>query len=351
MLTSVRTIACVKLCIAKQFKSVYNVIRKYLLCKDEKHMRVVILDRDAMGWDISFSVLSHLGHIISYGRTAPDELAERIEYADIVIVNKVRIDRSAIEHAKNLRLICEFATGYDNIDIAAAKERGIAVCNVPGYSTESVVLFTVTTVLSLVTHIREYIVFVRDGGYTSSGVATSFAPAFHELSGMTWGIIGYGNIGSRVGDVARALGAQVIVNRRTPTGDSFVTIDELCRRSDIITVHCPLNDETRGIIDYERISTMKDSVILVNEARGAVLDEQAVAEAVISGKIAGFGCDVYSEEPLGASHPYYAIKNRENVILTPHAAWGAVEARKRCISIIDENIRSYLSGVSYNRIV
>ncbi|HCT16171.1 MAG TPA: hydroxyacid dehydrogenase [Ruminococcaceae bacterium] len=315
-------------------------------------MKVVVLDRDAMGWDISFSALLDLGHIISYGKTTPDELAEKIEYADAVIVNKVRIDRSAIEHAKKLRLICEFATGYDNIDIEAAKERGIAVCNVPGYSTESVTLFTVTTVLSLVTHIREYHDFVRNGAYTSSGVATSFAPAFHELSGMTWGIIGYGNIGSRVGDVARALGARVIVNRRTPTDDdSFVSIDELCRCSDIITVHCPLNDETRGIIDYGRISAMKDDVILVNEARGAVLDEHAVAEAVISGKIAGFGCDVYSEEPLRASHPYYAIRNYENVILTPHAAWGAVEARKRCISIIDENIRSYLRGVPHNRIV
>ena len=315
-------------------------------------MKVVVLDRDAMGWDISFSVLLDLGHVISYGKTTPDELKEKIEYADVVIVNKVKIDRSAIEYAKNLRLICEFATGYDNIDIAAAKEHGIAVCNVPGYSTESVVLFTVTTVLSLVTHIREYTDFVKSGKYTTSGVATAFAPAFNELSGMTWGIIGYGNIGSRVGDVARALGAQVIVNRHTPTGgDDFVSLDELCRRSDIITVHCPLNDETRGMIGYERISTMKDSVILVNEARGAVLDEHAVAEAVMCDKIAGFGCDVYSEEPFGVSHPYYAIKNLENVILTPHSAWGAVEARKRCISIIDENIKSYLRGVPYNRIV
>ena len=211
--------------------------------------------------------------------------------------------------------------GYDNIDVLAARELGIGVCNVPAYSTNSVVLFTVATVLALTSRLLEYNNFVRSGEYSESGVPNKLSPVYHDLSGKTWGIIGYGNIGRAVGCVAEAFGAKVIVNKRTPVdGVEIVDIERLCRESDIITIHCPLNDQSRGIIDKDKVALMKSSVVLVNEARGAVLDEEAVAAAVIEGRIGCFGCDVYSKEPFDVSHPYNRIKDLPNVILTPHAA-------------------------------
>ena len=256
-----------------------------------------------------------------------------------------------MESSHSLKLICVFATGYDNIDVAAARELGTGVCNVPGYSTDSVALFTISTVLALTSHLIEYRDFVKRGEYSSGNTPNRLTPVYHDLCGKTWGIIGYGNIGRAVGRVAEAFGAKVLVNKRTPVTDATVVdIDTLCRESDIITVHCPLNDESKNLINESRLALMKPSVILVNEARGAVLDESAVAAAVEEGRIAGFGCDVYSVEPFGTEHPYFAIKDRDNVILTPHAAWGSYEARARCIGIIADNIEAFNSGKTLNRV-
>ncbi len=315
-------------------------------------MKIKILDRKAFGFDTPIEILSELGDVTVYDNTSKEELSERCSDADVLIFNKVKIDRETIENAKSLKLICVFATGYDNIDIAAAKERGVAVCNVPGYSTESVTLYTLATVTALATRLNEYREYVASGEYSKSDSANKLTPVYHEIAGKTWGIIGYGNIGKAVARVAEALGAKVLVNKRTPSGLSCeVDIDTLCKESDIITVHCPLNDETRGIINEKRLSLMKSDVILVNEARGAVLSEDAVAEFVKTGKIGGFGCDVYSSEPFRENHPYYAIKNLPNVILTPHAAWASYEARERCVKTIYQNIKSFLSGGKNNRIV
>jgi glycerate dehydrogenase len=256
-----------------------------------------------------------------------------------------------MQAAKCLKLVCVFATGYDNIDIAAARELGIAVCNVPGYSTDSVALFTVATVLSLYAHLPEYSEYVRSGEYTESGVPNRLVPVYHELKGKTWGIVGYGNIGRAVGRVAEAMGASVIACKRTPTDEvRCVDIDTLCRESDIITIHCPLNDGTRGIINKDRIALMKREVVIVNEARGAVVCEEDIAAAIESNRIAAFGCDVYSREPFLKDHPYSRILERKNVLLTPHAAWGAYESRARCISIIADNIHSFFNGKFLNRV-
>jgi glycerate dehydrogenase len=256
-----------------------------------------------------------------------------------------------INGAEKLKLICVFATGFDNIDLASARKNRVAVCNVPGYSTESVTLYTVATVSALCARLIEYRDYVNSGEYSASGVPNRLVPVYHEIAGKTWGIIGYGNIGKAVGKVAEALGAKIIANKRTPIdGVRCVDINTLCRESDIISIHCPLNEQTREIINEERISLMKDGVILVNEARGAVLSESAVAEAVLSGKIGGFGCDVYSTEPFGTNHPYNALLGRENVILTPHSAWGAYESRVRCIETISQNIKSFLEGKTLNRV-
>ena len=314
-------------------------------------MKLVILDRATLGEDVPLDMLYALGELTVYDVTPRESLFERISDADVLIFNKVKMDREAMDHAKQLKLICVTATGYDNVDITAASEKGIAVTNVPGYSTDSVVLFTLSTALALVSHLRTYNDFVKDGSYTHSGVANKISPVYHEIRGMTWGIIGYGNIGRAVAKVAEAMGARVIVNKRVPDPDAeCVSLETLLRESDIITVHCPLNDETRGLIGESEIKLMKKTAILVNEARGAVLDSKAVASAIKEGRIGGFGTDVYEIEPMPSNHPFVDIMRHPNVLLTPHAAWGAYESRKRCLEIVSENISAFILGEIKNRV-
>ena len=317
----------------------------------EGFMKIVILDRASLGEDTPFSVLDRFGDVIYYDSSDENEAIERSADAEVIIINKIKVTKNLMIKAKKLKLICVFATGFDNIDVLSAREFGIAVCNVPGYSTDSVALFTVSTVLALSSRLIEYSSFVRSGEYTMSGLPNRLTPVFHDINGKVWGIIGYGNIGRAVGRVAKALGAKVIVNKRDPIDDAeCVDIETLCKESDIITIHCPLNEQSFHLINEDRIAIMKPGVILVNEARGAVLDETAVAEAVIHGKIASFGCDVYSKEPFGVEHPYNSIKHLPNVILTPHTAWGSYEARARCISIIADNIDAFNEGKTLNRV-
>lgn len=314
-------------------------------------MKIRVLDADAFGSDTPLTELSLLGEVTVYPSTAGEELSDHIGDADVVLFNKVKITGEAMRAAPRLKLLCVFATGYDNVDLAAARECGIAVCNVPGYSTDSVVLFTMTKVLALLSHLKEYMRHVESGEYTAAGKANILTPTYHEMRGLTYGIVGYGNIGSAVGRVAGALGARVIVHKRTPVeGVRCVDLDTLCRESDIISLHCPLNESTRGMIGKDKIAQMKDGVILVNEARGAVVDEAAVAAAVLCGKIGGFGCDVYSAEPFPAAHPYTKLLGHDRVILTPHAAWGALEARVRALHMIMDNIRAFYAGKTENRV-
>jgi glycerate dehydrogenase len=243
------------------------------------------------------------------------------------------------------------ATGYDNVDTLYCRSRGIAVCNVKGYSTDSVAQVTMALTLSLYTHIREYTDYVSSGKYTQSGVHNYLKPTFHEISGKTWGIVGLGGIGRRVAQLAQAMGCRISAFKRSGDDEfNCVDLDTLCRECDIISVHLPLTDETRGIIDAARIGMMKDGAILINMARGAVIDEAAAANAVEFGKLGGLGIDVYSAEPMAANHPYARIASRSNVLLTPHMAWGAYEARVRCMNEIAENIRAFLRGEMRNRV-
>ena len=314
-------------------------------------MKIVVLDRASLGMDTPMEIINKFGDVMCYDSSTPEEANVRSKDADVLIVNKIKVNKDLIDFCNSLKLVCVFATGYDNVDITYAKERGIAVCNVPGYSTDSVTLFTISTVLALCSHLIEYNSFVRSGEYSASGVANRLIPVYHEVAGKTWGIIGYGNIGKSVAKVAEALGARVIAYKRNPVDAvECVDIDTLCRESDIITVHCPLNEQSKNLINQDRISLMKQSVLLVNEARGAVLDEEAVTKAIESGRIAAFGCDVYSVEPFDTDHPYNRIKELPNVILTPHAAWGSYEARERCINIIAQNIDSFINGDLLNRV-
>ncbi len=315
---------------------------------------IVFLDAKTLGDDIDVSVANALGSVTAYPSTAEDEIGERIKNANIAIVNKVKLNKLTLAGANALKLICVLATGYDNIDTEYCRASGIAVCNVAGYSSVSVAQLSVSLVLSLVNHLNEYGEFVKSGAYSASGIANHLTPVYHELSSMTWGVVGAGNIGSCVANTAAALGATVIMNRKNRDIFSpypYADIDEIAEKADIISLHVPLTDETRDLISAKRISKMKPSAILVNTARGAVVDEYAVADAIEKGKLGGFGCDVYSREPFPENHPYNRIKSLPNVILTPHMAWGAYEARKRCLSETLENIASFMRGERRSRIV
>ncbi len=314
-------------------------------------MKIVVLDRATMGFDIQINKLADFGELTVHDRCSPSDTKNYISDADAIILNKVKLTREILETAENLKLVCVFATGYDNIDINAAKEKGIAVCNVPGYSTDSVTLFTFATALALITHLREYNDFVTKGDYSKSRSANKIEPVYHELNGKTWGIIGLGNIGKNVAKVAKAFGSNVICYTRTQRENyNCVDIDTLCKESDIISIHCPLTEKTKHLINKEKISLMKRNVIIVNEARGAVVCEDDIRDALKKEKIGGFGCDVYSEEPFTEEHPYFEIKHLDNVILTPHTAWASFEARSRCLDIICNNIKAFLCGDKSNRV-
>lgn len=314
-------------------------------------MKIVVLDATTLGADVDFSPLEHQGDLTVYANTAPELIPERIADTDVIVSNKVKLTEAVLKDAKNLKLICLAATGYDCVDIGYCAANGIGVCNVPGYSTQSVAQLTVAMVLELVNHLSVYREYVHSGAYSRSGVANALTPVWHELYGKTWGIIGGGNIGRQVAKIAEAFGCSVIVNRRKPDPEyETVGLDELCAQADIISVHVPLNDETRGMIGEKQIGLMKPGVIFVNVARGLVTDEKALADAVKTGKIGGLGVDVYSKEPFGEDHPFAGILDRSNVFLTPHTAWGAIETRNRCIAMVAENIAAFQAGQKKNRV-
>ncbi len=314
-------------------------------------MKITVLDANTLGNDIDVSRISSVGDLTVYDFTENDQVAERIKDSDVVVLNKIKLNEENLASAENLKLICVTATGYDNIDIEYCKKRGIQVSNIVGYSTNSVAQVTVATVLELATHIREFNRYVTSGDYTKNGVANKVTPAFHELSGKTWGIIGLGNIGKKVAAVAEAFGCKVLAFKQTPDENYNCTdLETLCRSSDIISIHTPLTEKTRGLIGKRELDMMKPSVILYNAARGAVTDEAAIAEAVLDKKIGAFGCDVYSVEPFPASHPMQKISNLPNVCLTPHMAWASFEARNLCIDEVIENIKAFKLGITRNKV-
>ncbi len=314
-------------------------------------MKIAILDAATLGEDVDLSPIRSLGETAEYATTTPDEIHGRILDADVVVVNKIKLNASNLPGTA-VKLICVAATGYDNIDTEYCNSNGIALYNVPGYSTDNVAQLTLAMALSLVTHLPEYNEFVSSGAYSASGVANKLTPIYHEISSMTWGVVGGGGIGGKVAQVAEAMGCKVLMCRRKPD-DRYeqVSIDELCQRSDIISLHVPLNETTRGMISRDRIAQMKPGAILINVARGAVTDEEALTEAVEQGRLGGLGVDVYSVEPFPKDHPFTRILGRNNVCFTPHMAWGSSEARNRCVREMAENMRGFFAGNRRNRIV
>ena len=314
-------------------------------------MNIVVLDAATLGGDLKLTPLEKLGTVTAYDGTPVEQIPARIADADVVISNKLKLNRDNLSGAESLKLICVCATGFDCIDVEYCREKGIGLCNVPGYSTESVSQLTLTMALSLVGNLKAYRDHVHSGAYTRGGVANCLTPVWHEIAGKTWGVIGGGNIGQRVAGLAEAFGCKVIMCRRKEDPKyETVDVDTLCRTADIISVHTPLNEGTRGMVGEKQIALMKPDAIFINVARGLVADEEALTCAIEEGRLGGLGVDVFSTEPFGADHPYTRILHRDNVILTPHTAWGASETRERCLNIVADNIRVWQTGGRQNRV-
>ena len=312
----------------------------------------VILDADTVtNGDISFEPISSLVDARLIGLTVEGEVADNIADAELVITNKVKITDEVMSRCKNLKYIGLFATGYNNIDIEAAKKRGIVVSNVPGYSTSSVAQHTFALILHYFSSAAEYGRTVKNGDWCYSKLFSYFNIPFFELSGKTIGIIGYGAIGRAVAKIARAFDMRVLVYTRTPPKDEAGIIisglDELLSESDIVTLHCPLTEATRSLINERTLGLMKSSAILINTSRGAVIDESALLKALSEGKIAFAGLDVLTEEPMREDCP---LRNAPNCLITPHIAWAPLETRKRLIGLVADNIKAYLDGSPKNNV-
>ena len=315
-------------------------------------MKISILDASTLGNDLDLTPFNKFGEVKIYGTTTPEDVEMNIGDSDVIVINKIKVNATNLKGASNLKIILEMATGFDNIDLEYCKKRGIAVCNVVGYSTMSVSQITVSMALSLISNMAGFSRACADGTYSNGKVANILTPTYHDIAGKTWGIVGYGNIGKQVARVAEALGCKIIAYKRTPVdGVDCVDIDTLCESADIISVHTPLNDGTRNLINAERISKMKKNAIVINVARGAVCDEGVLADAILEGRIYGLGVDVYTAEPYGVDHPFTRIAGLDNVILTPHMAWGSYESRLRCRDEAILNLEAFLKGERRNRLV
>ena len=312
-------------------------------------MKIVILERNSVGPDISVDILNELGEVTAYKNTVTvEEVRERTSDADIVVANKSPINEKSLSGSKNVKLVCEFATGYDNCDLDYLKKRGIPVCNVVGYSTDMVAQHTFTLALAVSQNLAHYDNYVKSGEYSAQDRFSNFDIPFYELSGKTWGIVGMGNIGRKVAQIAEAFGCKVIFT--SVTGKSKVTEykmvskDELLERSDFLSLHCPLSNITLDYIDGAALKKMKNTAYLINVARGKVVNNKDLYEALESGEIAGAGLDVLEEEPLKLTNPLSKIKDSGKLIITPHLAWGSVEARERCVTGVYDNIKAFLDG-------
>ena len=309
-------------------------------------MKLVFLDTKTIGEDIDLSAYDALGEVVKYGFSTLEEIPERVKDADVLIVNKIAINEQTIGTAKNLKLVCITATGTNNLDKEYLKKRGIAWRNVAGYSTESVTQHTFALLFYLLEKLRYYDDYVKDEKYINDTVFTHFAEHFNEVNGKTWGIIGLGTIGRRVADIAKAFGARVIYYSASgsPAQEGYEQVDfeTLLTTSDIVSVHAPLNEYTKDLMDREAFAKMKKTAIFLNLGRGPIVVEQDLYEALEIGEIAAAGLDVLCEEPMSETNPLAKIKDSKKLIITPHIAWASVEARNRLMQIIIEQIREFL---------
>ena len=315
--------------------------------------KIVILDGKTLG-NNNFEPLNEVGSVSFYETTKPEEVIERIKDANIIIVNKVVLNENNLIYATKLDIICETATGYNNIDLNYAKSRNIAVTNVAGYSTNTVAQHTFATVLSLIHKINFYDELVKSKKYSNSGLFTNLDKPFYELEGKTYGIIGFGAIGKRVAKLAEAFGAKVVYystsGKNSDSDYKRVEFEELLNICDVISIHAPLNENTKGLINYEALKKMKKTAIIANMGRGYIVVEEDLAKAIDEGLIAGAALDVFEVEPINENNPLLSIVKKDNLILTPHIAWAGVEARERLFNEVILNIKAYYNDEIRNRI-
>lgn len=314
-------------------------------------MKIVFLERTSVTTgDMNLTPFDALGEVEYCESYDKDKMRDAAKDADVLILNKTVVDKAFFDACPNLKCICLLATGYNNIDLVAARERGVAVCNVPGYSTDAVAQLVFGFMLQLAVSLPQYQKSTRDGVWCSSTRYTYLSWEMHELAGKTLGIVGYGAIGRKVAQIGHAFGMNILAHTRTVRGDGiaeFASLDEVLTRADFLSLHCPLTEQTKGLIGKQELAMMKPTAFLINTSRGAVVEEQALADALNNGIIAGAGIDVLETEPMDSSCPYRTAKN---CLVTPHIAWAATEARARLLVEVAENIRAFASAKRRNRV-
>lgn len=313
-------------------------------------MDIVVLDGGTTNpGDLSWAPLEALGRVTVYDSTPADCVVKRAQDAEALIVNRIALNRAVLDALPKLRYIGTLATGYNTIDVRAAREKGVTVCNVPLYCVETVAQLTLALLLALCCRVEQLSAVTRSGGWNDAVEATHTTAPILELSGKTLGILGFGNIGRAVSQLGLALGMRVLVHSRTqralPAGCTWCGFETLFETADVVSLHCPLTDETRGIVGASVLARMKPTALLINTARGALVDENALADALNSGRLAGAGLDVMAEEPPRADHPLLTAKN---CLITPHIAWASREARLRLIDAVAGNLRAFLAGQPVN---
>ena len=318
-------------------------------------MKIVELDRETLGYDIDTSVLKTIGDFEEHEAADLETTREYIKDADVIIFNKTRMNEELLKDAPNVKLLAITATGFDNIDLEYCKSRRIAAANVKAYSTPAVAQHTFAMALFVLEKISYYDEYVKSGRYSSQSGFCNFDEKYNELSGKTWGIIGMGNIGRSVARIAEAFGCKVIFysasGNSTCTDYERVELETLLKESDVLSIHCPLSDRTRNLINRDTLKLMKKSAILINVARGPVVNDADLAEALNNGTIAGAGLDVLGVEPMEKDNPLGLIKDSRKLLITPHMAWASVESRQRCFDEVLLNIKAFIEGRERNRLV
>ena len=313
----------------------------------QEKLKIVFLDAKTSGEDIDLSGYEKLGEVVKYDFSTPEEARERTKDADVIILNKVVINEASIGEADHLKLVCVTATGTNNLDKEYLDKLGVAWRNVAGYSTETVAQHTFAMLFYLLEHLNYYDQYVKTEHYVNDTMFTHFAEVFHELNGMTWGVIGLGAIGRRVADIAKMFGCRVIYystsGKHDQPGYERVTFDTLLRESDIVSVHAPLDENTKDLMNKEAFDKMKSSAIFLNLGRGPIVVEKDLADALEQGSIAAAGLDVLCVEPMQEENPLRQIKDSNRLIITPHIAWASVEARTRLMQIIEGQIREFFA--------
>ncbi|HCL01739.1 MAG TPA: D-2-hydroxyacid dehydrogenase [Lachnoclostridium phytofermentans] len=311
-------------------------------------MKIVIMEANTLGNDVDLSMFQEFGDVVIYGESNPLENAERIEDADVIIVNKIPMNEDILKGATKLKLICLTATGTNNIDFAYIKKHGISVANVKGYSTQSVVQHTFALLFYVYEKLAYYDHYVKSGEYTRSDIFSNFDVKFHELYGKTFGIIGLGEIGQGVARIAELFGCKVVYYSTSGKNQNFeyerVDLPTLLKISDVVSIHAPLTEATTDLIGEAELEMMKPDAILLNLGRGAIVNQEALANALLAEKIGGAGLDVLTVEPMLADNPLRKVQDSTRLIITPHIAWATVEARNRCAKEVYLNIKSYLAG-------